>query len=157
MKQKKLAFAAAALLFLIFLADYGHSDSYGSAISSNSFGVVWIDSNTTVLIPSTATAGIGGMTNTVIFSTNSMKEINYSNTSSSSTVYFSTSPVLRWTLDNGFPIFAQQQISLPVDPAFYFSTNTATRFFFVREESTAGVGFIPIRTWVRNTLAREPQ
>ena len=155
MKQKKLTFTAAALL--LFLADYGHSDSYGSAISSNSFGVVWIDSNTTVLIPSTATAGIGGMTNTVIFSTNSMKEINYSNTSSSSTVYFSTSPVLRWTLDNGFPIFAQQQISLPVDPAFYFSTNTATRFFFVREESTAGVGFIPIRTWVRNTLAREPQ
>jgi len=154
-KQKKLTFTAAALL--LFLADYGHSDSYGSAISSNSFGVVWIDSNTTVLIPSTATAGIGGMTNTVIFSTNSMKEINYSNTSSSSTVYFSTSPVLRWTLDNGFPIFAQQQISLPVDPAFYFSTNTATRFFFVREESTAGVGFIPIRTWVRNTLAREPQ
>ena len=155
MKQKKLTFTAAALL--LFLADYGHSDSYGSAISSNSFGVVWIDSNTTVLIPSTATAGIGGMTNTVIFSTNSMKEINYSNTSSSSTVYFSTSPVLRWTLDNGFPIFAQQQISLPVDPAFYFSTNTATRFFFVREESTAGIGFIPIRTWVRNTLAREPQ
>ena len=155
MKQKKLAFTAAALL--LFIANYGHSDSYGSAISSNSFGVVWIDSNTTVLIPSTATANIGGMSNTVIFSTNSMKEINYANTSSSSTVYFSTSPVLRWTLDNGFPIFAQQQISLPVDPAFYFSTNTATRFFFVREESTAGVGFIPIRTWVRNTLAREPQ
>ena len=155
MKQKKLTFTAAALL--LFLADYGHSDSYGSAISSNSFGVVWIDSNTTVLIPSTATANIGGMSNTVIFSTNSMKEINYANTSSSSTVYFSTSPVLRWTLDNGFPIFAQQQISLPVDPAFYFSTNTATRFFFVREESTAGIGFIPIRTWVRNTLAREPQ
>ena len=145
------------ILFSLLLLSsnlFAYSDGAWVAISSNSFGRVDIGSVTPTVIPSTSNVLQDvGSSNHVIFSTNSMREIIYTNMSSSVTVFFSSSHDAAWGRDNGTPIFAQNQLTVPVDPSHYFSTNTATRFFFVRDEGGGPGTFIPIRVWVRNTIS----
>ena len=142
------------ILLLLGSNLFAFSDGSWVAVSSNSFGRVEIGSVTTVVIPTTSTVlnDVGSL-NHVAFSTWNMREVVYANMSSSATVLFSTSSNASWTRDYGFPLFPREILTMPFDPAFYFSTNSATRMFFVREAITAaGGGYTPVRVWVRHSV-----
>ena len=130
-------------LILIFSLISPHlfatSNAHTVQISSNSFVNVCVGSSTILAVP-----------DFTLVSTGPIRELNYANMSSSSTVVFSSSPAnVRWALDNGFPIFPQQSISLDVDPGIKVATETVTKFYMIRTEGSGEIGCIPIRTWVR--------
>ncbi|MEK6883207.1 MAG: hypothetical protein AABY22_26510 [Nanoarchaeota archaeon] len=136
--MKKILFL---ILFLgVGIKSYAYDDNFPS-ISSDAFASVDLSSGSTVVVPSTTT-----------FSPNSVRQLNYANASSSSTIYFGTSPANAASLQSyGFPIFPLQSVSIDRNPfqVIQTSATTNTMYYFTRQAGSAEVGSVPLKVWIR--------
>lgn len=133
------------ILFLIFtlsigVKSYAYDDNF-PAISSDQFSSVDIGSTTVapVVAPST-----------VIFSNIGIRQINYSNPSSSSTLYFGTAPANATSLTQyGFPLYPLQSISVDRDPYLAFQSSISGNTMLYWTRGVGDIGVIPLKVWIR--------
>ena len=128
------------LLILSFLSAnlFAFSDGQYVAVSSNSYYNLNVNSNTTTISYDTATP-----------SSASVRQIVFTNTSSSSTVYFSSSSAQAFTLASGTPLFPQEHLTIDIDPDVVSTTALATAIYWIRQDGSTEAGSVPVRMWLR--------